>query len=298
VIHLLDNLIRRLLVTHITGLADDQVRFQPPDQDWRTYVAGLIDKPAVNVYLVELRENRRLRSNDATRRVVDGVTIERPAPPRVDCHYLITAWSPAQQTPAIEATLDEHELLAEAARVLFDAPPLVPRQVFDPDPNAGGFPEEVRDAELPATVLPVDAFAKYAEFWGTMGQVHPWKPAVYLVVTIPLLRSERPAGPMVTTRVTTYRRTGALDAGDVWVEIGGTVFDPAGDRLPGAWVQVEPKAPGRTARSVRTDARGRFQFGGLRPGTHTFRFRAPGQAEQNKELAVPSPDGGYDLRFP
>jgi hypothetical protein len=48
----------------------------------------------------------------------DGIISETPAPPWVDCYYLITAWSPAEVTPAVEATLDEHTLLAAVTGVL------------------------------------------------------------------------------------------------------------------------------------------------------------------------------------
>ena len=65
----LDNILRDLLLGRVIGITDEsQVRFQPPDDDWRTYVANLTvgGEPAnaLNVYLLELRENRRLRSNE------------------------------------------------------------------------------------------------------------------------------------------------------------------------------------------------------------------------------------------
>ena len=40
-IHLLDNLLRQLFIEQIAELTNDtQVRFQPPDADWRTFVAN------------------------------------------------------------------------------------------------------------------------------------------------------------------------------------------------------------------------------------------------------------------
>ena len=48
----LDNVLRHLFPTQVTELtAEAQVRFQPPDTDWRTYVNGL-QQMALNVYLV------------------------------------------------------------------------------------------------------------------------------------------------------------------------------------------------------------------------------------------------------
>src|SRR2546423_1895501 len=107
----LDNLLRQLFIAQIDEInAEAQVRFQPPDDDWRTFV-GQQTTNVLNVYLFDLRENRKLRSNERIREIENGIVREVPAPRRVDCHYLITAWSPATVTPAIEPTVDEHALI-------------------------------------------------------------------------------------------------------------------------------------------------------------------------------------------
>lgn len=71
----LDNLLRHLFMTQLTHLrpvppapvTDDQVRFQSPHEHWRTFISNLtVDgQPvnALNAYLVNLRENHKLRSN-------------------------------------------------------------------------------------------------------------------------------------------------------------------------------------------------------------------------------------------
>ena len=206
-----DNLLRHLFLSNVGQLTDeDQVRFDPPDAEWRKYVSNLTvaGQPAnaLNIYLVELRENRKLRSNERNRTFENGMAIDRPAPRRVDCHYLISAWSPAATSPAIEPALDEVGLLYEATASLLNAQPLVPAEVYAPNPVPAGFPAEFAADEIPTTVLPVEGFPKYAEFWGTMGQTHPWKPAVYLVATLPVVLAHEPIGPLVTTRITEYRR--------------------------------------------------------------------------------------------
>src|SRR5689334_24532296 len=112
-IDVLDNTLRQLFLSRIDEIKDEsQVRFQPPDDTWRTAVANLTvnGQPvnALNVYLVDVRENRVLRSNERLRDFQNGSITETRAPRRMDCHYLISAWSPANMTPAIEPTLDEH----------------------------------------------------------------------------------------------------------------------------------------------------------------------------------------------
>jgi hypothetical protein len=159
-IHHLDNLLRHLFLAQIADItSEDQVGFQPPDEDWRGHVTNL-QHNALNVYLVDLRENRKLRSNERVRAVQNGMVRETPAPRRVDCHYLITAWSPAEPGPAVEPTLDEHALLAAVTGVLMQNESLIPREVYAPDPLPTTFPAEVAEAELPTAVLPVEGFLK------------------------------------------------------------------------------------------------------------------------------------------
>jgi hypothetical protein len=161
-----NNLLRHMMLSQITELADEtQVRFQPPDEGWRNHVSTLQGN-ALNIYLVDLRENRKLRSNERVRSFENGVVNEDPAPARVDLHYLITAWSPAEPGPALEPTLDEHALLYEVTGVLMNNVPLIPRQIYEPDPLPLNFPELIADAELPVSILPVEGFS---EIWRVLG---------------------------------------------------------------------------------------------------------------------------------
>ena len=131
----LDNLLRHLFMTQINEISDEsQVRFQPPDEEWRRYVHELTSNGdplnALNVYLFDIRENRKLRSNKRTRQVQGGMVNEATAPAMLDGHYLISAWSPAAPSPQVEPTVDEHALLYEVARVLMNNMPLNPTRVY------------------------------------------------------------------------------------------------------------------------------------------------------------------------
>lgn len=223
----LDNMLRHLFIAGIDEItADTQVRFQPPDEDWRTFVAGQTNN-VLNVYLFDLRENRKLRSNERIREVENGIVSETPAPRRVDLHYLISAWSPTVISPAVEPTVDEHALIYKVAGALTNSDPLIPRKVYDPDPLPTTFPQVIADAELPTVVLPAEGFPKYGEFWGTMGVNHRWRPAVYFIVTLPLVLEKEISGPMVTTRIAEYRFSGRPETAEVMIEIGGHVLLPA-----------------------------------------------------------------------
>ena len=55
-------LLRRVLEKRL-GLGTEQISFEPPDENWRKYVSGL-QQPAINIYLVDIRENHAMRSNE------------------------------------------------------------------------------------------------------------------------------------------------------------------------------------------------------------------------------------------
>jgi hypothetical protein len=298
----IDNMLRQLFITQVPGIASPlQVRFQPPDDDWRTYVSTL-GQVALNVYMVEMRENRMLRSCGRTRDVNLGVVTETPLPRYVDVQYLITAWDPAVPTPAVEPSIVEHELLWGVTSALMDADPLTPNKIYFPLPLPIGFPALIENAELPTTILPAQGFGKHAEFWGTMpGHHHPWRPAVLLGVTLPVLQPMIVTGPMVTTRITEYRLSSGARGVEMWAEIGGTVTDasvspPA--EVVGAWVAIDDAA-GSELGNTTTDAQGRFIFNQLRPGSYQLRFVAANHPPTPaRSITVPSPTGEYNLQFP
>ena len=301
-IQYLDAVLRQMLVDEIPALAlPDQIGFAPPDQDWRTLVHQGTDV-LVNVYLVDLRDNRRLRSNGTVRTVVNQQVYDEPAPRRMDCHYLISAWSPA--AAAMDPVLDEHAMLGAVAAAFADRDHLVPSEVFAPGPLPAGFPTEIAGWELPVTLMPVEGFLKLAEFWGTMGDGYRWKPVIHVVVTLPLVMAPQPSGPVVTTMFTDVRRTGDL-SGEATFDIGGHVLDtlhpqPDGSPTPlaGAWIQLLTLAGVRRG-VVRSDDAGQFVFTGLPGGS--WRLRAstsdPALGVRQRDVTVPSPSGEYDLLF-
>lgn len=302
-IYQLDDLFRRLFrarVGAITG--DDQVGFDPPDAQWRTHVGTLGVRPGLNVYLADLRENRKLRSNARTRVYGNGWVQEVPAPPRVDCHFLISAWSPASATPQVEPAQDEHDLLYDVTVALMDAAPLNPSRVYAGQAPSPAWPAEYRpffESDLPTEVLPAEGFPKYAEFWGTMGETHPWRPTVYVVVTVPVVSREPDVfGPPVATIRADAGRLGSPPGTpvDTLYVVGGTVRDVQGAPVGRSWVALDTTADVRL-RTGEADQQGRFRFPGLATGRYRLRFAAPGHAAQARDVDVPSPSGEYDLDF-
>lgn len=301
----LDSLLHRLFRHSIGELtADAQIRFQPPDEDWRALVPGITDgsgNPAnsLNVYLVDLRENRRLRTNERERVPLGGDWYEVPPPRRVDCHYLISAWSPVAPSMGIDPTPDEHALLAEAARVLGAHDELDPVAIYALSSPPLLPPAPIADERFPLTLLPVEGFPKYAEFWGTMGEKNRWKPCIYSVITVAL--KERPvrAGPMVTT---TFTKTLVKDrpaTGRTRFHIGGRVLGtaPASPPVALAWVELLTTA-GLRVTFTRADAQGRFVFHDVAEGDWQLRASAAAVGTSPvRAIHVPEPTGQYDITF-
>lgn len=296
----LDAMLRELMVSRIPLASDAQVSFRPPDDDWRTEVFNL-QQMALNIYLVDVRENRKLRSNERIRTGEEfGQVIYQVAPSRLDCHYLITAWSPVQPGPAVEPTIDEHQLLYQTMAVLMNNQPLNPIRVYgEGDPILPTLPE-LFTRDLPSQVLPVEGFIKQPEFWGTMGQDHRWRPAIYLIVTLPLAVTIPPAGPMVSSPSARLERRERPGQSDEIFFIGGRVLDatqPTLQPVEGAWVQISDANAIRLG-AVRTNAEGQFTFRVPAPGEYRLEWRAEGRPiPPARDVVVPSTTGEYDLQF-
>lgn len=317
-IRLVDNLLRRVLLDQVAGLrevrrgrpaappSESQVRFEPPDERWRTYVRNQ-QRNALNVYLVDLRENRKLRSNDRVERPENGLIVSEPAPARLDCHYLISAYSPYDDiTEQIQPALDEHDLLYQVSAALMRSGPLNPSRIYAANPAApNNWPARYWEHDLPLAVAPVEGFGKLAEFWGTMGQRHRWKPVLYVIVTVPVDLVTEVSGQPVVALITEHRLMGsAAPAGEVWIQIGGRVLrrqQPNNRLVPvqDAWVRLATVA-GQPLRTTQSDAEGQFIFGGLTQGFYQLQARAVGLGPFGPltiEVPPTQPDA-YDLIFP
>jgi hypothetical protein len=311
VIDIVDGILRDLIESRLPGLdALTQVAFEPPTEDWRTAVVAAGEE-RVNFYLYDLRENTKLRSNERHREPQAGWYLETQAPPRLDCHYLVTAWSPMTMSlPMAEPTKDEHALLYAVLEVLMRNSPLTPREVYKAGPAPSGndinsVPDALRDHALPLEVALADGLKGVVDFWSTM-KMH-WKPALHLTVTIPVILVDSVIeSAMVTTVVTDHRQPQDPSSAEVVVALGGHVFTPppapneAPSPLKGAWVQLrglEPPELQAVNRRLITRADGRFLFTRLRAGRYRLRAVATGWGELPREVDVPSETGEYDLQF-
>jgi hypothetical protein len=233
----LDRLLRRVLVNGVPELStanlvsEAQVSFVAPGSAWSGETPP---GPRLSVYLVDVRENLKLRSNERIEtRTGTGVKARR-APYRMDCHYLISAFSPPTRE-LVAAPPEQHALLYAATSALVRSQPLIPAHVYPPGEPLLKDWADSSDVELPMIVNPQEGFPKLAEFWGTLGAPQPWQPVVYVIVTLPVERLDGDPVEMVRRRTTTYR-VGV--AAENLVEIGGVVLNRAGEPVGRAWVSA------------------------------------------------------------
>ena len=300
----INEILRDLIASRTSRLiGTSQIGFEPPNSDWQAaVVAGAEER--LNIYLYDTKENSDLRSNERVRDIVDGSYQEFNVPDRLDCNYLVTAWSPVVPSPTVEAAPDEHSMLYEVLAVLMRNRPLTPTRVYSPDfPNPSSrtiasVPELLQDEVLPMSVALPDGLGNLGEFWNTMGE--EWKPALNLTVTVPIFQPDAQEFPAVTSVIGDYRATDA-DSAERLITVGGHVFSSAtGNPIKGAWVRVQGSAPpstmGANLRYI-TREDGRFAFSRLVPGTYEIVAVVSGQPEYRSLVEVPSESGNYDIYF-
>jgi uncharacterized protein DUF4255/carboxypeptidase family protein len=254
--------------------------FTVPDEAWRTRVRAGVGM-RLNIYLYEFRENRSFRRASWDQaELPDHSYVMSPPPTYLDCHYLISAWSPADDSELATPVLDEHLVLAEATRVLLRNPEVIPAAIGLP----GGGPV-FQQAHINLSVAPPEPPRVLNDFWSTMRL--PWRPATMLVVTAPLdLLQDSPPAQAVTTFV---QRLGFIDGSisEEWIDFGGFVVR-ASDNSPiaGATVTRLPQN-----QSVTTDSQGRYLFTRLTRGMQRFRASAPSFRAVERDIDIPGDPG-------
>jgi hypothetical protein len=174
----LDRSVEELLRRELSAALMEQVAisFAAPDSD---FPPSSVTLPAVDLFLYDVRENLELRSTDwIIERRDDGTATKKRAPVRVDCSYLITAWSSESSTTR---ALDEHRLLSEVMKVLLRHP-TIPEVLLQGSLKG-------QEPPLPSSTLQPGRLQSVGEFWQALGGKP--KAALNYTVTIGVL-AERP----------------------------------------------------------------------------------------------------------
>jgi hypothetical protein len=177
-LHLLDETLEAFLRSVVPLPARDvDIAFEAPDGEWS---AALSSKPTVDLYLWDVRPNLNDREwGDVIVEESDGRRFRRDPLPRVDCRYLITAWT--------SEVRDEHSLLGDVLAALLLHP------TIEAEHLQGVF-ADVRP--VPTLKLRSGDGSENSDFWSALGG--QLKPGLDLVVTATIdaaLRTK--AGPPV-----------------------------------------------------------------------------------------------------
>jgi hypothetical protein len=154
----LDRTVQELLTRELSPTLVEQVdiSFAAPDSE---FPPSSVTLPAVDLFLYDVRENMELRDTQwILDRKNDGTATRTRSPVRVDCSYLITAWSSESSTTR---ALDEHRLLSEVMKVLLRHPTL-------PEVLLQGTLKG-QEPPLPATTLQPGRLQSVGEFWQALG---------------------------------------------------------------------------------------------------------------------------------
>jgi hypothetical protein len=258
-------------------LSSALIAFDRPDDSFKP------TQTTVDLFLFDLRENMELRSSEPMVKRLNGQAVIRPAPLRLACTYLITAWP----VGGPDLVLQEQQLLGEVLQVL-SMYPRIPAAYLkgklvgqEPAlPMMATHPEELRNP---------------AEFWAAIG--NKMRPSITVTVTIGMDVFAPVTAPVVRTGLV---RLGERAAGTEslvsatemeFFRIGGKVTT-GGAAVAGASVAVAG-----AGLSARTDADGDYVLGAMPAGAYTLDVQANATTRQ-VAITVPAAAGhSYDVQL-
>jgi hypothetical protein len=163
------------------------VAFEAPDREW----AAQLSRPTVNLFLWDVRPSLAEREHGLRVVTGDDGTHRREGPrPRIDCRYLITAWT--------TDVADEHALLGQVLAALL-LNPILPAEYLKP---------RLVSDDLPRITLRTGGDTDSSDFWSAIGgQLKPGLD-VHISLTVEAA-AVQPAGPpveSVDSRVAEFAR--------------------------------------------------------------------------------------------
>jgi hypothetical protein len=230
---------------------DADASFVTPDLDYKP------TQPTINLYLHQVSENRRLRDESRVLERAGNVVTSRLPALRVDCTYLVTAWSAETAGAKVAA---EHRLLGLALTWFSRFPTLEDRFM------AGSLKAPPQPLPVPIAVAQSGDGQALSHFWTAL-RVPP-RPAFEVTVTVSMQPSDDTEYATVPEEVTIL--SGSL----VDPQLSGRVLDHLLAAVPGATVTAVG-----TGRSATTDARGAYAVPGVDFGRVSLRVQAAGRAD-------------------
>lgn len=138
------------------------VSFDAPDRDWGAHIT----RPTVNLFLWDLRRNVNEQDGGLELHADGGGRqVWSPPLPRIDCRYLVTAWT--------SEVGDEHSLLGAVLRACLLTSEIGPQYLM---------PRNAEIRPLPSLRVGMPDGKDTADFWSALGG--QLKPGLDVVVTV------------------------------------------------------------------------------------------------------------------
>ena len=204
-----DEALRNLILDSLTVSRQNvDIKYDLPSRDW----ASRLNRPTINLFLFDIRENLRLRGAEQARQfpLPNGKVEVRRNPVRIDLRYLLTAWTKDPE--------DEHLLLSDALYTRLRNPVI-------PDKYAS---EQMKKQQF-QTILDAAVYQpehgpteKATEIWGVIGNdIHAG-----FIVTVTI--TVDPYEPLVFPQVSSVERNlgqTSPEGGRAIVEAGAEKFN-------------------------------------------------------------------------
>ena len=204
-----DEALRNLILDSLTVSRQNvDIKYDLPSRDW----ASRLNRPTINLFLFDIRENLRLRGAEQYRQIPrdDGKVEVRRNPVRIDLRYLLTAWTKDPE--------DEHLLLSDTLLTLLRNP-TIPDKYASEQMLKQQFPVVLDAAVYQPEHGPTE---KATEIWGVIGNdIHAG-----FIVTVTI--TVDPYEPLVFTQVSSIGRSlgqTSPDGGRAMVEAGSEKYD-------------------------------------------------------------------------
>ena len=204
-----DEALRNLILDSLTVSRQNvDIKYDLPSRDW----ASRLNRPTINLFLFDIRENLRLRGAEQYRQIPrdDGKVEVRRNPVRIDLRYLLTAWTKDPE--------DEHLLLSDTLLTLLRNP-TIPDKYASEQMKKQQFPVILDAAVYQPEHGPTE---KSTEIWGVIGNdIHAG-----FIVTITI--TVDPYEPLVFTQVSSIERNlgqTSPEGGRAQVEAGAEKYN-------------------------------------------------------------------------
>ena len=204
-----DEALRNLILDSLTVSRQNvDIKYDLPSRDW----ASRLNRPTIDLFLFDIRENLRLRGAEQYRQVPrdDGMVEIHRNPVRMDLRYLLSAWTKDPE--------DEHLLLSDTLMTLLRNP-TIPEKYCSENMLKQQFPVVLDAAVYQPEHGPTE---KVTEIWGVIGNdIHAG-----FIVTVTI--TVDPFEPRIESQVSAVSRTlgqTSPDGGRAQVEAGSEKYN-------------------------------------------------------------------------